>query len=551
MATTNTFKIESIFTGVDRLSRPVNKMGASISRFNRRATTGMSAMSGTFDGMVSTFRTGSIAIGVAVGAAALVLVDAAKVGATFEQSITNAMAKFPGGIKRGTEAFRELEDAAKHVGKTTEFTASQTAEAINFLASAGFTAKQAIGALPGVVDLATASQTGLAEATLIATKTLGAFGLRAKDPIQLTKNLTRVNDVFAKTVNSSSATMESLFEVVRNGGPAFKAAGFDLETFAAIAGAMANASIDGSKAGTAMKQMAIKLAKPSELAARQMKELGVQVKNAEGGFTGMLEILRQVDAGFDRLDVGKVDRLANLSEIFGDRAVGPVATLLENGILDLKAYRDEFFEVEGMSKRVAETMRNTVAGSFKTLASAIESVKIELFGDKRNLLKQDLDDLTTWVRDNGPELREELGAIADVFRDLAKFGVKAFEFVRLFRTEGGDVALGFQRSQKERDQAAADAGTFRPIVEDVDLGGLGPSTNRLQGLPTREEFNKLFEDFDPVSTDGQSAIVGNGTRKGEGSTTTTKVIVEAEAGTKARIEGEDNPAVQMAPSGGL
>ena len=124
----NKFEVESIFTGVDRLSKPLGKMGRSVNQFQSRASKSLGSARQSFNS-VGAAATGAVAaigaMGVAAGA---VLINAGKVGADFEQSITNAAAKFPGQIRRGTDAFRELEEAAKKTGRSTEFTASQSAE---------------------------------------------------------------------------------------------------------------------------------------------------------------------------------------------------------------------------------------------------------------------------------------------------------------------------------------------------------------------------------------------------------------------------------------
>ena len=561
----NKFEIESIFTGVDRLSRPVGKMGRNIDKFQQKATKNFGKIGSAFSGLVTGAKVGVAAIATVGVAAGVVLLDAAKTGAKFEQSLTNAVAKFPGHIKRGTVAFKELADAAKETGRTTEFTASASAEAINFLAAAGFNAKQSIAALPGVVDLATASQTDLAFATDVATDSLSAFGLMSKDTDQLTKNLTRVNDVFAKTVTTSNTTMATLFETVTEGGAVFKAAGFDIETFSTLAGALGSAGIKGSKAGTSLKNIALRLTNPVGKAAAVLDRLGVSTKTASGDMVDAIEVLDKLKKGFERFDLGKGQRLAIIEEVFGKIATPGVATLIDRGAESLRAYREEIKASEGASKDMATTMRDTVSGSFKAFESAVEGVKVELFDTNRNELKKFIDESTAWTRDNQPELVGALNEVVKVFRQLGAgiaFVTDGYnKFVTTFKqpldflkagVEKGAIApieklaeiLGFRESDetietKRKIQEKFNR-RFAPVVEDVDFG---------------DKFAPIVEsvDIEPITVNGDSAIIGDGrgvtTR--EEKTTTNKIIIEAAPGLKARTEGEENPAIEMAPTGGL
>ena len=118
-----------------------------------------------------------VALGLAGGAA---FTKIAATGASFEQTITNASAKF-GEFNKESQTFISLQSKAKEVGASTEFAATQAAEGLQFLGEAGFTAEQAIATLPAVTDLATNGQMDFAGATMIATKSLGAFGMRVTD----------------------------------------------------------------------------------------------------------------------------------------------------------------------------------------------------------------------------------------------------------------------------------------------------------------------------------------------------------------------------------
>ena len=195
------FSIETIFKAVDQMSAPSKKMQRSVGGIGKAAERHIMRADKALSGWMRSTRSFALGATVALAPVGFVLGDIIKTGAEFEQTLVNAGAKFPGMVTKGTAAFQKLSDAAREVGRTTEFTASQAAGGLNFLAMAGFNAEQAMSALPGLVDLATASQSDLARASDIATDTLGSFGLLAEDAAERARNLARVNDVLVKTTN--------------------------------------------------------------------------------------------------------------------------------------------------------------------------------------------------------------------------------------------------------------------------------------------------------------------------------------------------------------
>jgi TP901 family phage tail tape measure protein len=411
------FSVETIFKAVDKLTAPVSRMQNSIGKFTRSASDGLGQLNRKFskvsDGIKRVGR--NMLIGAAVIGGAMTSVIAT--GAQFEQSIVNASAKFPEGVKRGTDAFKALEDAARKTGSTTEFTASQSAEALNFLAMAGFSAENAIAALPGVVDLATASALDLGTATDIASDSLGAFNLMSKDSQQLGRNLQRVNDVIAKTATSANTSVSALFEAIKDGGPVATTAGASLETFAALAGTLANAGIKGSRAGTTLKNTFLSIAAPSSSAAKILKRLSVSTQDADGN---MLDIVQTLDSLNKALDgLGTAERSAILEGIFGKIPIAGVNVLLSAGTEQLQQYRRALEGAGGASAAMAQTMRDTLQGRLNSLKSAVEGVSISLFSMTNGPLVEAIEKTTEFVRANEQLIATNLGGfLADVINNF-------------------------------------------------------------------------------------------------------------------------------------
>lgn len=401
------FSVEAVFRAVDRVTAPVSRMQNRVGRLTRSMGRGFDKLNRSVGKFASGVKRGAVAVTAALAISGAAMASVIGTGAEFEQTLVNAAAKFPGEIRRGTEAFEQLESAAKKTGSTTEFTASQAASALNFLAMAGFNAESSVAALPGVVDLATAAQVDLATATDVASDSLGAFGLMTKDAGKLGINLARVNDVIAKTTTSANTTVEALFETIKDGAPVATTAGASIETFAALAGELANSGIKGSKAGTTLKNMFLSLSAPGTGAAKILKRLGVSTKDANGDMRDIVDILDNLGGSLEGL--GTADRSGVLEGIFGKIPIAGVNILLSSGSERLREYRKELEGASGASSKMASVMRDTVQGRLNSLESAVEGVKISIFSMSSGPLADAIEKTTEWVRANEALIATNVG----------------------------------------------------------------------------------------------------------------------------------------------
>ena len=333
-----------------------------------------------------------------VGLSSFILVgqQAITTAIEFEQTVVNAAAKFPGAVRPGTAEFEKLEKAARDVGAATEFTATQSAGALEKMALAGFTVKASIAALPLVVDLATAANVDLARASDIATDTLGSMGLATKDAAQLSLNLARVNDVLAKTSITSNTDMEQLFETIVKGGPVATSAGASLETYAALAGKLANAGLKGADAGTSLKNIFLSLTAVTPIAAKTLKNLGVATKDSRGNMLDVVDILDDLNKSTGKL--GTAEKAGALKNIFGRIPIAAVNILLKEGGESLRSYVKELQNAEGTSKTLAAVMRDTTGGALASLKSAFEGLGITIFKQIQPGFKATIQGITNVVR---------------------------------------------------------------------------------------------------------------------------------------------------------
>jgi len=368
------FAVSVAIRGDDRITADLRRMSRGVDRFGRNAkrSFGMaSRAAGMFRSVLggvlaaNVISRGFAALNMGIGETVRGFVD-------MDQALTSAGAKFQlsnMSAQDAAAAMQSLSQAARETGAQTEFTATQAAQGLEFLAMAGFDAKQAIAAMPAMVDLATASNTDLARASDIASDALGAFGLASDNATVQAQNLERITDVFAQTTASANVDMENLFETFKMGGPIMTTAGQSLESFASITAVMGNAGIKGSLAGTTLKNAIQRLVAPVGKAKTQLKQLGVVVEDGQGNMRDIALILDDFAKATE--DMGDAQRTAAISTVFGMRAVSGISTILDKGIPTLRGFRKGLEGAQGASKRMADEMRSSLLNRLKTLKSSL------------------------------------------------------------------------------------------------------------------------------------------------------------------------------------
>ena len=311
--------------------------------------------------------------------------------ARFEEQIAKV-----GAVSRATEEDQlKLSDAAREWGATTPFSAIQVAQGMEYLAMAGFPVQKILEALPGMLDLSTASTTNLARTSDIASDILSGFGLEASE-------MSRVADILTATTTSANVSLDQLGETMKYVGPVAKAAGMEIEEAAAMAGLLGNVGIKGSMAGTVLRSMIQRLAAPTSAASDLLAELGVATMDAHGNLLAIPNILFSIAGALEGM--GSAKRIEILKVLVGEESATGISELIdqEGSSRAISIYAEELRRSQGEASRVANKMNETTAGSFKALSSALESLSIS-FGDlllpATTSLAIGLRKLTGWVDD--------------------------------------------------------------------------------------------------------------------------------------------------------
>lgn len=289
------------------------------------------------------------------------------------------------------QAMQQLTATARELGQKTMFSATQAGEAMTYLGMAGWNSQQIMAGMPGLLDLAAASNTDLARTADIVSDDLTAFGLSAE-------HAGHMADVFAKTSTSTNTTVEMLGETMKYAAPVAHAFGASLEETAALTGLMANSGIKASAAGTALRSGFLRLAGTSAKSTKAIEEMGLSLSEATAqqeearaalaslgiamedtnGPRKMGAIVR--DLADKTKDMSKEQRLATLATIFGTNAASAWVAVIDQGPDALDQLTKELENSDGAAAAMAETMQNNARGAMVRLQSATESVAISIGG---------------------------------------------------------------------------------------------------------------------------------------------------------------------------
>ena len=268
----------------------------------------------------------------------------------------------------GTE-FEALSNQAKELGRTTMFSATQSANAMSELASAGFTTTEIMSAMPGLLDLAASGNIGLAEAANIASSTLRGFGLEASQS-------SHVSDVLAEAAARTNAGVTDMGMAMGYIAPVASAMGVSIEETAAAVGLLSNAGIQGSKAGTVLRSALSSLAKPSKEASELMANLGFNAYDTNGKMLPLNKIIANLQESMSGLtDEQKQNALVTM---FGQEALSGMLALMAAGPDELNNLTNGFENCDGAAKEMADTMQNNLKGKMTQLKSALEGAGIAI-----------------------------------------------------------------------------------------------------------------------------------------------------------------------------
>lgn len=263
----------------------------------------------------------------------------------------------------------KLRDQAKELGSTTAFSASEAADAMGYLALAGWDTNKILAATPDMLNLASAGGMELAQAADIVSDTMSAFAMEAE-------RAGEAADIFAAASSKSNTDVTQLGEAMKYAGAAASAAGMDLEQTSAILGILADSGIKGSMAGTTLNAMLRDIKKEATDGAIAIGETSVAVYDAEGNMRDLASILQDVELATEGMTGAQRD--AALSNVFQEQSLRGVNVALQTGTESIKGLENELYNSSGAAESMADTMEDNLGGALRSMKSALEGLMIQI-----------------------------------------------------------------------------------------------------------------------------------------------------------------------------
>lgn len=344
----------SVRVALDKLKGDISKVETELDKFGK---TNQQRAQKTATSWKDGFKKINLAGVAAFAGIAIAVKESIKTFATFEQSLANVRS-----VAQATdEEFEKIEKAALEAGETTRFKATQAADAMYYLASAGFDATQSVEALNGVLLLAGSTGSDLAKTSETVASAISQFNLEAKDA-------ERVANVFAAAITNSQATMDKLAVSLRYVGPVASSMNKTIEETAGLLQILYNNGFEASQAGTALRSSLADLSNAASPAVKRLKELGVsfdEVNPQTNTFADIIDVLNE-----------KVTDGSDIMQIFGNRAGPAMIKLIQAGREEVEKYTEAVTGTNAAAEAYA-IQNDTLQGSIDLLLSAVESAQIK------------------------------------------------------------------------------------------------------------------------------------------------------------------------------
>ena len=418
------------------------------------------------------------AVGVAVEGMKM-LADGAKEAAKYVVQVGSdfeaGMSKVKAVSGASSKDMEQLSAKAKYMGATTKFSASEAADAMNYMAMAGWKTKDMLNGIEGIMNLAAASGEDLATTSDIVTDALTAFGHTAEDS-------GRLADIMAAASSNANTNVSMMGETFKFAAPVAGALGISMEDTALAVGLMANAGIKATQAGTALRGGLTNLVKPSKQAADAMEKYGIEIQKNDDGSVNLRATMEHLRSKFGELS--ETEQAAAAGAIFGKNAMSGWLAIINGSDEDFNKLADAIDNSDGAAKSMAETMGDNLQGKLTILQSSLEGMGIALYEKVASPLSGAVEfatgvvsDLTLALNPAKTDLETFLSDIAETNKEVSKSLKHAQETVSNAEQKVGEL----QAFGTEFDNILTDCDSFNAITLDNGRTAICNSTGEIVG----------------------------------------------------------------------
>ncbi|MGG4200773.1 phage tail tape measure protein [Peribacillus frigoritolerans] len=429
------------------LGRNLNETSKKVDNLNskwHKASQGMSTfsnnMSSTGNKMDEFGRTMAISVTAPIAGLATVAV---RTGMTFDKEMSKVQA-----ISGATsDELKALRDQAIQLGASTSKSSTEVAAGMKELSAAGFTAKEVMGAIPGVISASEASGADMAQTAEVMASTLNIFSMEAS-------KASKVADILAKTANISAADITDMQYALKYAGPPAAALGIGLEELSGSIGILTNAGMKGEQAGTTLRGALLALLNPSEANSKMMETMGIAITDAEGNFVGLSKLVENLSESMEGQT--ETQKAATLASLVGTEAVSGMLSLMSAGPKEIDKMTKSLENSGGASAEAAKIMKDNFAGAMDELLGTLESIGIQV----SDVMTPAIRDVTEWLANMGdkfsvlsPEAKKTVIILGLVAAGIAPITLGMAALFKSIGIVSGGLAAGVGWLGKYRSQA--------------------------------------------------------------------------------------------------
>ena len=318
----------------------------------------------------------------------------------------------------------KLNAEALKMGSTTQFTATEAGQALEYMAMAGWKTSAMINGLEPIMNLAAASGENLADVSDIVTDAMTAFGLEAKK-----ENIARFSDVLAQAASNSNTNVGLMGETFKYVAPVAGALGYNIEDAAIAIGLMANAGIKGSQSGTALRALLTRLSKPTKEVKTAMKELGLSMTTSTGEMKPLRQLMTEMRGKFSGLT--EQEKALYAATLAGQEGMSGLLAIVSASDKDFNKLAASIDNCEGATGRMAATVLANAKGDWTLFQSAVEGAYVALFTLNEQAIRKTIQSMTGLVDKfnalDGPmkQVILKMGILAAAIGPVLMYGGKA------------------------------------------------------------------------------------------------------------------------------
>lgn len=361
-----------------------------------------------FDGLSkagsAAFEAITTAATVAATAVAAITVASVAVGASFEAQMSTVQA-----ISGASAAeFEKLNDLAKELGASTQYSATEVGEAMEYMAMAGWKTEDMLAGMAGVLNLAASSGEDLATTSDIVTDAMTAFGMSANE-------VNHFADVLAAAATNSNTNVSMMGETFKYAASLAGAMGYSIEDAAIAIGLMANSGIKASSAGTALRRIFSETTSGAEVTGKALGKYVIDTQNADGSMRDLKEVMDDMRVAFAQMT--EAEKVANAESIAGKTAMSGLLAIVNATEADYEKLTGAVYNCTGAAQEMAEIRMDNLSGDFEFLTGELEGLGLQIYQDLNEPLRVGTQAVTEFLNELGKGM-SETGFISDITKKI-------------------------------------------------------------------------------------------------------------------------------------